>query len=187
MKSLTLIVLALAGATTAVAANAWRVGQGDVHVICPMTVGGSFDAKTTALSGSVTPSASGSPAFDGSLAVDLRTLDTGIGLRNEHLRENYLEVDKGTGFDTATLSEIDLKGLSPDAPEGKGSFAGLLTVHGVTKTVTGAVDVRRVGAGLRVTASFPVNLPDYSIRKPRYLGVGVKDVVQVEVAFSVTR
>src|SRR5438093_4856121 len=116
MKS-TLAVLALAGATV-VAANTWRVGQGDVHVICPMTVGGSFDAKTTALSGSVTPSASGSPAFDGTLAVDLRTLDTGIGLRNEHLRENYLEVDKGPGFDTATLSEIDLKGLSSDAPEG---------------------------------------------------------------------
>jgi hypothetical protein len=38
-----------------------------------------------------------------------------------------------------------------------------------------------------VTASFPVNLPDYSIRKPRYLGVGVKDIVQVEVAFAVTR
>ncbi|MEO8077898.1 MAG: YceI family protein [Acidobacteriota bacterium] len=185
MKSM-LVVLGLAGATV-VAANTWRVEQGDVHVICPMTVGGSFDAKTTALSGSVTANASGSPSLDGSLAVDLRTLDTGISLRNEHLRENYLEVDKGPGFDTATLSEIDLKGFSPDAPEGRGSFAGLLALHGVTKTVTGAVDVRRVGGGLHVTASFPVNLPDYSIRKPRYLGVGVKDIVQVEVAFSVTR
>ena len=119
--------------------------------------------------------------------MDLRTLDTGIGLRNEHLRENYLEVDKGPGFDTATLSEIDLKGLNPDAPEGKGSFTGVLTLHGVTKTVTGAVDVRQAGGGLRVKASFPVNLPDYSIRKPRYLGVGVKDTVQVEVTFAVTR
>jgi hypothetical protein len=58
----------------------------------------------------VTASASDSPVFDGSLAVDLRTLDTGIALRNEHLRENYLEVDKGPGFDTATLSKIDGKG-----------------------------------------------------------------------------
>ena len=185
MKS-TLAVLGLAGATI-VAANTWRVEQGDVHVICPMTIGGSFEAKTTALSGSVTASASGSPAYDGSVAVDLRTLDTGIGLRNEHLRENYLEVDKAPGFDMATLSEIDLKGFSPDAPEGKGSFAGSLTLHGVTKTVTGTVDVRQAGAGLRVKASFPVNLSDYSIRKPRYLGIGVKDIVQVEVAFAVTR
>ena len=185
MKSI-LIGVALAGATT-VAANTWHVGQGDVRVICPMTIGGSFDAKTTAISGSVTVGASSSRAFDGSLAVDLRTLDTGIGLRNEHLRENYLEVTKGPGFDTATLSEIDLKGFNPDAPAGKGSFTGALTLHGVTKPVTGAVDVRQSGAGLRVKAAFPVNLADYSIRKPRYLGVGVKDTVTVEGAFAVTR
>ena len=34
-------------------------------------------------------------------------------------------------------------------------------------------------------ASFPVDLTDYSIPKPRYLGVGVKDTVQVEVVFAV--
>jgi polyisoprenoid-binding protein YceI len=185
MKS-TLLGLVLVGAAVATG-NTWRVGQGDVRVICPMTIGGSFDAKTTALSGSVTASASGSRSFDGSLTVDLRTLDTGIGLRNEHLRETYLEVDKGPGFDTATLSEIDLTGFDADAPEGKRSFTGVLTLHGVRKTVSGTVDVRQAGAGLRVKASFPVGLPDYSIPKPRYLGVGVKDTVQVEVAFAVSR
>ena len=181
----TLVMLVLAG-TTVVAADTWRAGQSDVRVICPMTVGGSFDVSTDALSGSVTASASGSPAFDGSFAVDLRTLDTGISLRNEHLRKAYLEVDKGSGYDTATVSEIDLKGLNRDAPEGKGSFTGALTVHGVTKPVTGAVEVHQAGAGRRVKASFPVNLSDYSIREPRYLGVGVKNTVRVEVAFAVT-
>jgi polyisoprenoid-binding protein YceI len=168
-------------------ASTWRVEQGAVRVICPMTIGGSFDAKTTALSGSVTAGASGSQAFDGSLVVDLRTLDTGIDLRNEHLRENYLEVGKGAGFDTATLSDINLNGFNPDAPSGKGSFTGLLSLHGVSKAVTGAVDIRQSGAGLRVKASFPVQLSDYSIRTPRYLGIGVKDTVQVEVAFAASR
>jgi len=129
MKS-TLVVLlctsvAIGGTAT------WHAGQSDVRVVCPMTVGGSFDAKSTALSGTVTLGASGSPAFEGTFAVDLRTLDTGIGLRNEHLRKNYLEVDKGTGYDQAVVSEIELKGLNPDAPEGKGSFTGSLTLHGV--------------------------------------------------------
>jgi polyisoprenoid-binding protein YceI len=183
---LTLVGLILAAATVSTA-NTWRVEQGAVRVICPMTIGGSFDAKTTALSGSVTAGASGSHAFDGSLAVNLPTLDTGIDLRNEHLRENYLEVGKGPGFDTATLSAIDLKGFNPDAPAGKGSFTGLLSLHGATKSVSGAVEVRQAGAGLRVKASFPVDLSDYSIRKPRYLGIGVKDVVQVEVSFAVSR
>jgi hypothetical protein len=37
----------------------------------------------------------------------------------------------------------------------------LLTLHGVTKTVAGAVDVLAAGASLRVQASFPVDLSDY--------------------------
>jgi polyisoprenoid-binding protein YceI len=170
---------------TTAAAGIWRVPQGDVRVKCPMTIGGSFDAKTTALAGALTTS--GPATIDGSLAVDLRTLDTGIGLRNDHLREKYLEVDKGAGYDKAVLSEITLKGLNPDAPEGKGSFSGSLALHGVTKTVSGPVDVRKAGAGLRVKASFPVNLPDYNIAEPRYLGVGVRNIVQVDVTFTTTQ
>jgi polyisoprenoid-binding protein YceI len=183
----TLIVLLLAGATV-VASGTWRAEQANVRVTCPMTVGGSFEAKTTALSGSVTARASQSPVFDGHLAVDLRTLDTGITLRNEHLRETYLEVDKGQGYDQATVSEIELNGLNADAPAGgKGSFTGSLTLHGVTQMVTGPVDVRHAGAGLRVQASFPVNLSDFGIREPRYLGIGVKNTVQVQVAFAVSQ
>ena len=82
----------------------------------------------------VTARASGSEPFDGSLAVDLRTLATGIALRDEHLRENYLEVGKGPGFETATLSEIVLNGFTADVPEGKGSFTGVLALHGVTQS-----------------------------------------------------
>jgi hypothetical protein len=32
-----------------------------------------------------------------------------------------------------------------------------------------------------------VNLPDYNIPEPRYLGVGVKNIVQVEIAFTTTQ
>jgi polyisoprenoid-binding protein YceI len=185
MKS-AFVAFALAAATV-MAPTTWRVEQGAVRVICPMTIGGSFEAKTTALSGSVTAGSGGAHALDGRLAVNLRTLDTGIDLRNEHLRENYLEVGRGPGFDTATLSEIDLDEFNPDAPEGKGSFTALLTVHGVTRPVTGTVDVRHAGAGLRVKAAFPVDLTAYGIRKPRYLGIGVKDIVEVDVTFTVSR
>jgi polyisoprenoid-binding protein YceI len=181
-----LVALSLAGAAAG-GTTTWRVEQGEVRVVCPMTIGGSFDATTTALSGMLTAGAGGARTLDGSLAVDLRTLDTGIGLRNEHLRGNYLEVERGPGFEAATLTAISLNGLDPNAPAGRGTFTGSLTLHGVTQPVIGQVEVRQAGAGLRVKASFPVALMAHGIPKPRYLGIGVKDTVLVEVAFPVSR
>ena len=181
------LFLSLWVAVTSAASGPWRVGQAEVSVKCPMTVGGSFDAKTTALTGTLTASAGRPSAFDGTLAVDLRTVDTGIDLRNDHLREKYLEVDKGAGYDQAVLSDVSLQGLNADAPAGKGSFAASLMLHGMKKTVTGPAEIRPAGTGWRVRASFPLNLPDYNIDKPRYLGVGVKDTVQVTVTFTATQ
>jgi polyisoprenoid-binding protein YceI len=172
---------------TSAAGASWRVGQGEVSVKCPMTVGGSFDATTSALTGMLTTSTARPSGFDGSLAVDLRTIDTGIALRNDHLKEKYLEVDKGAGYEQAVLSDVVLQGLNADLPTGKGSFSGSLMLHGVKKTVTGPAEIRQAGPGWRVRASFPVNLPDYNIDKPRYLGVGVKDTVQVSVTFTATQ
>jgi polyisoprenoid-binding protein YceI len=177
------IVVVFVVAPVIAAGTSWRAGQADVRITCPLTIGGSFQAKTSALSGVLTPSSAHPPSYDGSLAIDLRTIDTGINLRNEHLREKYLEVDKAPGYDKATLSEIDLKGVNPDAPDGKGTFTGLLMLHGTTRTVSGAVEFRKAGSGIRVKASFPVNLSEYNIPEPRYLGVGVKNTVQVEVTF----
>jgi polyisoprenoid-binding protein YceI len=181
------LFLSLWTAITSAASAPWRVGQGEVSVKCPMTVGGSFDATTSALTGMLTSSAARPSTLDGSLAVDLRTVDTGIALRNDHMREKYLEVDKGAGYDQAVLSDVVLQGLNADAPAGKGSFTGSLMLHGVKKAVTGPVEIRQAGTGWRVRASFPVNLPDYNIDKPRYLGVGVKDTVQVLVTFTATQ
>jgi len=179
-----LIGILAAASIVAAGGTTWRATQGDVRITCPLTIGGSFQAKTAALSGLLTPGASRPPSDEGSFVVDLRTLDTGINLRNEHLRENYLEVDKAPGYDKATLSEIELKGVNPDAPEGKGSFTGSLMLHGTKKTVSGPAEIRKAGSGLRVKASFPVNLSDFAIPEPRYLGVGVKNTVQVEVTFN---
>src|SRR5262245_45801880 len=176
------ITMLAAGVSVWAAGAGWRVGQPDVRVTCPLTIGGSFQAKTAALSGSLTTSGA-EHSYDGALVVDLRTIDTGIELRNDHLREKYLEVDKAPGYDKATLSEIDLKGLTADSPEGKGSFAGSLTLHGTKRTVSGPAEIRKQGSVLRVKASFPVNLSEYNITEPRYLGVGVRNTVQVEVTF----
>jgi hypothetical protein len=146
-----------------------------------MTVGGSFEAKTDAIRGTVTPGGPGA-ALGGDLSVDLGTLDTGIGLRNDHLRNTYLEVARGQGFDRAVLSGIRLGDADPQGFQGKTAFTGTFLLHGTTKPVAGQATVRREGRTVRVEASFPVTVADFGIAKPQYLGVGVKDQVSVVVS-----
>lgn len=176
--------IALVGAlsTRAAAEESWRVVRGEVRVLCPMTVGGSFEAKTSTLAGTLTLAAPHAAQFSGDLTVDLKDLDTGIGLRNEHLRNEYLEANKDAAFEHAVLSDIKLGEIDPGTFQGRTPFSGTFLLHGVKKAVTGQADIRREGPSVRVDATFPVTIADYAIAKPQYLGVGVKDQVQVKVS-----
>ena len=177
-------VVALASAAAAAEPVAWRIARGDVRVVCPLTVGGSFEARTTAVAATLGLATSRPLALSGDVAVDLKTLDTGIGLRNEHMRNNYLEVGKGAGFDTAVLSDIRFADGDVATLAGRRHFDGTLSLHGTKRPVGGDADVRRDGSTVRIEAAFPVRLADYAIAPPRYLGVGVKDEVQVKVSLT---
>jgi len=157
-----------------------------VRVVCPLTVGGSFEARATSFSGTVALAAPRPAAFAGDLKVDLRTLDTGIDLRNQHMRENYLEVGKGEGYEAAVLSDIRLGDVDATTFQGRTPFTGTLLLHAARKAVTGEAEIRRDGSDVRVAANFPVRLDDFGIPPPRYLGVGVKNEVQVKTSFVAT-
>ena len=149
--------------------RSWTTTTGDVRVTCPLTVGGSFEAKTTALAGR--------------LSVELKTLDTGISLRNQHMLDNYLEVQKGEDFETAVLSNIDVGPLTTGVTDGHSRFTARLRLHGTLQAVAGQATMSERGSAVRVEASFPIRISDYGIRDPRYLGVGVKNEVVVRVVF----
>jgi polyisoprenoid-binding protein YceI len=162
------------------AANNLKITTGEVSVNCPLTVGGSFDAKTNAVSGEVSVASGAAEPLQGTLTVDLQKLQTGIGVRDRHMKDNYLEVKKGDDFASARLEDIRVEAL-----EGKTSFKGMLTLHGQKREVSGTATIKQNGAGYRVDASFPVRYADFGIPDATYLGVGVKEHVQVKVNFSV--
>jgi len=181
------VALVLLGLVTPAAAGApFRVERGEVRITVPLRPGGAFEAKTTSLSGTVTPGAGRPLALDGEISVDLGTIDTGIALRNQHLREKYLEVARGAGFDKAVLSEIRLGGADGEAFQGRTAFTGALLLHGSKRAVSGTAEIRREGAAARVDASFPLTLTDFGIEPPEYLGVGVANRIIVKVLFSAT-
>ena len=171
------IALMTAAAAAAGAADAYKVSSGEVTVMCPLTVGGSFEAKTKNRSGDVTPAADEQGAVRGALRVELQTLETGIGIRDRHMKNNYLEVEKGPGFATATIEDIRIEKL-----EGKTVFTAMLSLHGQKKKVSGAAELQQKDGKIRVQAQFPVKVSEFEIPAPTYLGVGVKDEIQIKVS-----
>jgi polyisoprenoid-binding protein YceI len=159
--------------------DTFRVSGGEVTVVCPLTVGGSFEAKTKKVSGEVGSAPDASGAVPGAVKVDLQTLETGIGVRDRHMRDKYLEVNKGPEFAVATI-----EGIKIDKKEGKTSFNGTLLLHGQRKEISGTAEVKEQSGRIRVQAEFPLSVSQFAIPQPTYLGVGVTAQIQVKVTMT---
>lgn len=112
------------------------------------------------------------------IKFELNSLDTGIELRNQHMKEKYLEVAQHP----EALLELDglpIGTWSPQKPELKPtSFSGNLKLHGVTKLVQGTLEI---AAGGIVTATMKIKMSDFNIQIPTYMGITVADEVEVKV------
>jgi len=190
LASLAAAVLCTAGLLLPVSVDAqtnaprWRVSGGDVIVTCPLTVGGSFEAVTESLQGELGANPAAPATLAGQLAVDLNTLKTGIALRDRHLTERYLETGRDEVFAHAVLSGVTLDASDVRGLAGASSFRAELTLHGVTRSISGQATIHRTPAGAAVEATFAILLSAFEIPPPRYLGIGVRDEVRVRVAFT---
>jgi len=115
--------------------------------------------------------------------VDLAALDTGIGLRNRHMRENHLETDR---FPQAVFRGARILEARPAALAPGGAcevvVAGELDLHGVVRPLTcrAALSLSRDGV-LTITADFPVRLSDHAIPRPGFLSMKLADEQRVSL------
>lgn len=109
-------------------------------------------------------------SFSGVISSQLGDYDTGISLRNKHMREKYLEVGK---YPEAILTIKNQK-------DG-GEIEGSLKIKKDEKPVKVKYEVKD-GVG---KASFKLEIKDYpSIGVPSYLGVTAANTVDVSVEFK---
>jgi polyisoprenoid-binding protein YceI len=179
-------LLALLAGSAQAQPPAWRVDRGDLRIVVPLKPGGAFNATSSSLEGTLVLGGVKPAALKGELAVDLATIDTGIGLRNQHLREKYLEIGKAPGFERAVLSDIRLPDVDREAFDGRTAFGASLRLHGVTHPIEGTAEIARQGESRRVRAEFRLTLTDFGIAPPEYLGVGVGNKLLVSVQFTAT-
>jgi polyisoprenoid-binding protein YceI len=114
--------------------------------------------------------------------VPLAGLDTGIGLRNRHMR-GYLDV---THFPHAEL-RVARRVVTFPAP-GKtveSDAQGTFTLHGVSKPCSIRYRVEQARSGeYRVHGTSRIDIRDFGIDVPSYLGVRVEPSVGIQVDFS---
>jgi polyisoprenoid-binding protein YceI len=125
-------------------------------------------------------------ADDGStitITVPLANLSTGIGLRDEHTRK-AIEVDK---YPTTTLTvpRASLK-FPASGADSSGDAKGTFTLHGTTKDATFHYAATNSGGTISVKGNTTVNVDDYGIKRPSYLGVTVKPDVEITTSFQVS-
>ncbi|GMQ27453.1 YceI family protein [Algoriphagus confluentis] len=98
--------------------------------------------------------------------LDLNTLETGIGLRDKHMRENYLETDKYPFAEfTGKMEPVPAMEPGKSYPvRAKGKFK----IHGVERDllVPGTLTLRDDGK-IDLKAEFVISLNDYQIEIPK--------------------
>jgi len=130
-----------------------------------------FNAKTTAyfsVMGKAKGKTTGFIEFidntaKGKAILELKYFETGLQLRDEHLRTT-LEVEK---FPTAML---EFSGVA-------GKFDGTLQLHGHTKTVSGTYTVGPVKK-----LYFKIKLSEFDIIPPSFMGVTLENEIEIEAS-----
>ena len=114
--------------------------------------------------------------------VDLNALDTGIGLRNRHMRENYLETDQYpvTNFRGKIVgySAID-DTLTTIQAEGN------IFIHGIEKPLEVTGQLIKKADGYRIKASFNVKLSDFEIEIPSIMFYKIDENMDLQLDFYV--
>jgi len=140
-----------------------------------------FDGKTSKVTGTIVADPAAVTSSTVEVSVDLASLDTGVDLRNRHMREKYLHTAR---FPNATFKSVSVAGAPTIAANQPADLnvAGDFTLHGITKRMTIPVRVVLLSDGrIHATSRFAVKMPDFGINVPSNLFVTVDNAVQVRL------
>jgi polyisoprenoid-binding protein YceI len=137
-----------------------------VEINVALSPAGKFTATTANVKGFAQKT--GDAIVAENVLVEVNTLKTGVSLRDDHLKKR-LSTDK---FPIAKL-------IKATGKDGKGK--ALIEIKGMQKEVTGTYEIK----GNEMIAKFPMQLKDLDIKDVRYMSIGVKDEVMVQVRLPI--
>ncbi|MDP2702737.1 MAG: YceI family protein [Candidatus Rokubacteria bacterium] len=120
------------------------------------------DGKFSRITGEVTLDPKDPATAMITLTIESASIDTGIGMRDKHLRSaDFLDVAR---FPTMTFESQRVEVVGRRA-----TVTGRLTLHGVSREIVVPVDVRFSESALVATGEFQLNRRDYGINYSSFL------------------
>ncbi len=118
----------------------------------------------------------------GDLVFNLDTLKTGISLRDDHMKNKYLQVEKHPEA-KLSLSQVEV----PENLNGEFDFMGELELHGTKKSVKGQAELEEEDGQLVIKGSIPIKLSEFNIDTPSYKGITVAENVNINFESKVKK
>jgi len=112
--------------------------------------------------------------------VNLNSLDTGIGLRNRHMRENYLETDQ---YPTTHFKGSLVKLEETSAGTYKVLAQGKMFIHGKERLKSIEAEIEKKGQFLHIKSACDVKLTDYGITVPSIMFYKINETMELKLDF----
>ena len=127
-------------------------------------------------------------SISGLLAVDLRTLKTGIATRDGHMRDNHLHTEKYPFAYFEVDSLVPVISLSVADSIYTARVMGKFYIHGVYREIEAELTIVRSPASsksesIKVRAKFAIKLDEFKIPRPRALFLKLAETVEVVAVF----
>jgi len=173
-KLLYIISLAITfNAFTTAQAEVYKVNQGKVKFVAkgfPTFI--TITGKGNGLTGEMTEDGE---KTSGKFALDLTSLSTDLDLRDEHMKNKYLEVAK---FPKAMLT-LPIEKLSDS-----GEIKAILKLKDVEKEIPVQYEISSENGNKIVKTNFKIELSDFNIEIPSFQGVTVAKTINLDVEFK---
>ena len=127
-------------------------------------------------------------SISGLLAVDLRTLKSGIATRDGHMRDNHLHTEKYpfAYFQVDSLEPVISLSVADSIYTAR--VMGKFYIHGVYRDIEADLTIVRSLASsksesIKVTAKFAIKLDDFKIPRPKALFFKLAETIEVVAVF----
>ncbi len=124
----------------------------------------------------------------GDISVGLSDMTTGISLRDTHMKEKYLEVNK---FPNAVLKISNLKfekdPYIEEFSQKNIPFKGKMNIHGIEHEVEGTADINSSKTEISVSAKTKTTITAHQITIPTYMGIKIADEIQVTAELKIKK